>query len=46
MGGAIRFVLESNKIRFEIDVARAEAARLRISSKLLRLARALRGVEP
>ena len=45
-GGTIRFVLESNKVRFEIDVARAEAARLRISSKLLRVARALRGVGP
>lgn len=46
LGGAIRFVLESNKVRFEIDVGAAEAARLKISSKLLRLARVLRGVEP
>ena len=46
LGGTIRFVLESNKVRFDIDVASAEAARLRISSKLLRLARVLRGVRP
>jgi len=46
LGGAIRFVLESNKVRFEIDVSAAETARLKISSKLLRLARTLRGVEP
>jgi YfiR/HmsC-like len=36
-GVIIRFVNEGNKIRFKIDVQAAKAARLTISSKLLRL---------
>lgn len=38
-GGVINFVLEENKVRFQIDAAAAERNRLKISSKLLRLAK-------
>jgi hypothetical protein len=38
-GGIIRFYDQDNKVRFEINVDAAEAARLKISSKLLRLAK-------
>lgn len=37
-GGIISFVMESNKVRFEINTASAEQAGLRISSQLLKLA--------
>lgn len=37
-GGMIRFYVESNKIRFQINAAAARQANLAISSKLLRLA--------
>ena len=38
-GGIIRFYSEDNKVRFEIDPQAAEHAHLKISSKLLKLAR-------
>lgn len=38
-GGIINFVLEDNKVRFLINQDAAERSRLRISSKLLRLAK-------
>jgi hypothetical protein len=38
-GGIINFVPEANKVRFEVDATSAERAKLKISSKLLRLAR-------
>jgi hypothetical protein len=38
-GGIISFILESGKVRFQIDSKAAERAELRISSHLLRLAR-------
>lgn len=38
-GGAIRFVVENKKVRFEINARAAEAAGIVISSKLLNLAR-------
>lgn len=38
-GGAVRFVIEHNKVRFEIDAHNAERAGLTISSRLLSLAR-------
>lgn len=41
-GGIINFVLEDNKVHFEINVDAAEQARLRISSKLLSLAKIVR----
>jgi hypothetical protein len=41
-GGIINFVVEKNKVRFEINVDRAERARLKLSSQLLSLARVVR----
>lgn len=38
-GGVIRFVLEDNRIRFEVNVLAAQQADLTISSRLLTLAR-------
>jgi hypothetical protein len=38
-GGIINFVLEDGKVRFEINQDAATQADLRISSRLLRLAR-------
>jgi len=38
-GGIINFVIEEKKVRFEINVAAAEQAKLEIRSKLLRLAK-------
>lgn len=38
-GGIINFILEENKVKFEINSRGADQARLRISSKLLALAR-------
>ncbi|HKV39356.1 MAG TPA: YfiR family protein [Blastocatellia bacterium] len=38
-GGIIRFVLEDNRVRFEINRGAAERARLKLSSRLLALAR-------
>ena len=38
-GGVIRFVLEDNRVRFEVNVVAAQQADLTISSRLLTLAR-------
>jgi len=38
-GGMINFVVEEKKVRFEINTAAAERARLQVRSRLLRLAR-------
>jgi len=38
-GGSVRFFSEGNKIRFEINLAAVDRARLKISSKLLKLAK-------
>ena len=38
-GGVIRFRVEQDRVRLDINVAAAERARLRISSQLLKLAR-------
>jgi hypothetical protein len=38
-GGVIRFVLEDNRVRFEVNVVAARQADLTISSRLLTLAR-------
>jgi hypothetical protein len=38
-GGMVNFIIENSKVRFEINSAPAQRARLRISSKLLQLAR-------
>lgn len=40
-GGIIRFVLDENRVRFEVNLAAAEASRLKLSSQLLRLARSV-----
>ena len=44
-GGIIGLVVEGQKIRFEINTAAADSSRLRISSKLLALARIVRGTK-
>jgi hypothetical protein len=43
-GGIVNFTLDGANVRFEIDQTAAERARLRISSRLLRLARGTGGV--
>lgn len=47
LGGIIEFIIEERKIRFEINIDAADQAGLRISSKLLKLARIVReGAKP
>lgn len=41
-GGTIRFVLEEDKVRFEVDLNSAERAQLKISAQLLKLARTVK----
>jgi hypothetical protein len=41
-GGMIQFVVEGDKVRFEINLASAESARLVLSSELLKVAAAVR----
>jgi hypothetical protein len=43
-GGMIQFVLDGNHVRFEINVAAAQRAGLKLSSELLKVARAVRRV--
>jgi hypothetical protein len=38
-GGIVNFVIERDRVRFEINTAASDASNLRVSSKLLRLAR-------
>ena len=45
LGGIINFTLQQGKVRFEISRAAADRARLRISSRLLQLARLTDGSE-
>ena len=45
-GGIIRFVLEENRVRFDINLGAAEASRLKLSSRLLRLARSVQTPQP
>ncbi len=42
-GGMIGFCLEENKIRFEINLEAAQKAQLKISSRLLALAKSVIG---
>lgn len=42
-GGMIQFVLEGNKVRFEVDLAAARSAGLTLSSELLKVAAAVKG---
>ena len=44
-GGMIQFVMEDGRVRFVIDVGAASRARLKVSSKLLSLARDVTGAE-
>jgi hypothetical protein len=44
-GGMIQFVMEEKRVRFAIDVGAAGRARLKVSSKLLSLARTVTGAE-
>ena len=37
-GGIVGFTTRDNRVRFEINLARADEARLKISSQLLKLA--------
>ena len=41
-GGMVRFFLEANRVRFEINLDAVERTRLQVSSKLLRVARVVR----
>jgi hypothetical protein len=45
-GGMIQFVLEGNKVRFEINLTSAENAKLTLSSELLKVAAAVRRNAP
>ena len=45
-GGAIGFVLDNNRVRFDINVAATQRSGLRVSSKLLRVARSVDGTAP
>lgn len=45
-GGIIRFHLEQNKVRFDVNLAAADQAHLRISSRLLLLATSVIGGGP
>ena len=42
-GGVINFIVQDEKVRFEVNVDAADRARLKISSKLLNLARIIKG---
>jgi hypothetical protein len=44
-GGVMQFVIEDSKVRFVVNLAAAEKSRLRISSKLLALARVVNRAE-
>jgi hypothetical protein len=44
-GGMIQFVMEAKRVRFVIDVGASSRARLKVSSKLLSLARTVTGRE-
>lgn len=43
-GGMIQFVLDGNRVRFEINLAAAQRARLNLSAQLLKVAVAVRGM--
>ena len=44
-GGMIQFLIEDGRVRFVIDVGATSRARLKVSSKLLSLARVVTGAE-
>jgi len=45
-GGIMRLFLENNRVRFSVNQQSADRAGLQISSRLLRLARAVIGAGP
>ena len=45
VGGMVNFVLQDNKVRFEINLQRTREAQLKLSSKLLKLALVIDGSE-
>ena len=45
-GGIINLIMEENRVHFEINIVSAEQARLKISSKLLALAKVVKGERP
>jgi hypothetical protein len=45
-GGMVTFVIEDNKVRFDVDVAEAATARLKVSGRLLSVARRVTGATP
>ena len=45
-GGIVRFLLEDGKVRFEVNLSSAEKSGLKISSKLLRVAKTIEGSGP
>ena len=45
-GGMIQFVLEGNRVRFEVNLTAAQNAGLTLSSELLKVATAVRGAAP
>jgi hypothetical protein len=45
LGGMIFLTMEGNRVQFEVNMEAVERAKLRISSKALKLARAVKGGE-
>jgi hypothetical protein len=45
-GGMVNFVIEDNRVRFDVDVAEAAAAHLKLSARLLTVARRVQGAAP
>lgn len=41
-GGHVRFFVEGNRVRFEIDADKTDVAQFKVSSKLMRVARVMR----
>jgi hypothetical protein len=44
--GMVNFVIVDNKVRFDVDLAEAQAARLKLSGRLLSVARRVTGGSP
>jgi hypothetical protein len=43
-GGMVNFIIEDNRVQFEINIDAAERAGLKISSRALKLARVVRSL--
>ncbi|MGH9351569.1 MAG: YfiR family protein [Terriglobia bacterium] len=44
-GGMVGFILQNNRVRFEINLAAAKSAGLTLSSQLLKLAASVKGLD-